>query len=89
MLSSIIHYFENCKGAKNLEKVCLEFIVHETTYPAVYIPEFDVSKIFHNCDKLRMFTIEFKDSLQVVGVFKMHVPHGQDYNGRDISLIDH
>jgi len=77
MLSSIIHYFENCKGAKNLEKVCLEFIVHETTYPAVYIPEFDVSKIFHNCDKLRMFTIEFKDSLQAtpsVGYSSYNIP---------------
>jgi hypothetical protein len=31
----------------------------------VYVPEFDVSKIFHNCDKLKSFTIEFKDSLQV------------------------
>ena len=29
ILSSIIHYFENCRGAKHLEKVCLEFIVHE------------------------------------------------------------
>ena len=64
MLSSISHYFENCKGAKNLEKVCLEFVVHEQSYPAVFIPEFDVSKIFHNCDKLKVFTIEFKDSLQ-------------------------
>ena len=64
MLSSISNYFENCKGAKNLEKVCLEFIVHEQSYPAVFIPEFDVSKIFHNCDKLKVFTIEFKDSLQ-------------------------
>ena len=51
MLSSIINYFENCKGAKNLEKVCLEFIVHEQSYPAIYIPEFDVSKIFHYCDR--------------------------------------
>ena len=29
MLGSIIHYFENCRGSKNLEKVCLEFIVQE------------------------------------------------------------
>ena len=77
MLSSIIHYFENCKGAKNLEKVCLEFIVHEQSYPAVYIPEFDVSKIFHNCDKLKVFTIEFKDSLQAtpsVGYSSYNIP---------------
>ena len=64
ILSSISHYFENCKGAKNLERVCLELIVHEQYYPAVFIPEFDVSKIFPNCDKLRVFTIELKDSLQ-------------------------
>ena len=77
MLSSIIHYFENCKGAKHLEKVCLEFIVHEQSYPAVYIPEFDVSKIFHNCDKLKVFTIEFKDSLQAtpsVGYSSYNIP---------------
>ena len=77
MLSSIIHYFENCKGAKNLEKVCLEFIVHEQAYPAVYIPEFDVSKIFHNCDRLKVFTIEFKDSLQAtpsVGYSSYNIP---------------
>ena len=69
MLGSIIHYFENCRGSKNLEKVCLEFIVQEQvlllqctpppvlqcsgvqSYPAVLVPEFDVSKIFHNCDR--------------------------------------
>jgi len=77
MLGSIINYFENCKGAKNLEKVCLEFIVHEQAYPAVYIPEFDVSKIFHNCDRLKVFTIEFKDSLQAtpsVGYSSYNIP---------------
>jgi len=77
MLSSIIHYFENCKGAKNLEKVCLEFIVHEQAFPVVYVPEFDVSKIFHNCDKLKVFTIEFKDSLQAtpsVGYSSYNLP---------------
>jgi len=77
MLSSIIHYFENCRGAKNLEKVCLEFIVHEQSFPMVYVPEFDVSKIFHNCDKLKVFTIEFKDSLQAtpsVGYSSYNIP---------------
>jgi len=77
MLSSIIHYFENCRGAKNLEKVCLEFIVHEQSFPSVYVPEFDVSKIFHNCDKLKVFTIEFKDSLQAtpsVGYSSYNIP---------------
>ena len=77
MLGSIINYFENCKGAKNLEKVCLEFIVHEQSYPAVFIPEFDVSKIFHNCDRLKVFTIEFKDSLQAtpsVGYSSYNIP---------------
>ena len=29
ILSSIIHYFEHCKGAKQLEKICLEFIVQD------------------------------------------------------------
>ena len=29
VLNSIIHYFENCKGAKHLEKICLEFIVQD------------------------------------------------------------
>jgi len=77
MLSSIIHYFENCKGSKNLEKVCLEFIVHEQSFPVVYVPEFDISKIFHNCDKLKVFTIEFKDSLQAtpsVGYSSYNIP---------------
>ena len=77
MLSSIIHYFEDCRGAKNLEKVCLEFIVHEQAFPVVYVPEFDVSKIFHNCDKLKVFTIEFKDSLQAtpsVGYSSYNIP---------------
>jgi len=77
MLGSIIHYFENCRGSKNLEKVCLEFIVQEQSYPAVLVPEFDVSKIFHNCDRLKVFTIEFKDSLQAtpsVGYSSYNIP---------------
>jgi len=67
VLSSIIHYFENCKGAKHLEKICLEFIVQDQDsqdIPVLYIPEVDVSKIFHRCEALKVFIIEFKDSLQ-------------------------
>jgi len=67
VLNSIIHYFEHCKGAKQLEKICLEFIVQDQDIhdvPVLYIPEVDVSKIFHRCETLKVFTIEFKDSLQ-------------------------
>jgi hypothetical protein len=44
---------------------CKPWGIDSQAYPVVYVPEFDVSKIFHNCDKLKSFTIEFKDSLQV------------------------
>jgi len=68
VLNSIIHYFENCKGAKHLEKICLEFIVQDQDtqdIPVLYsVPEVDVSKIFHRCEHLKVFIIEFKDSLQ-------------------------
>ena len=67
VLNSIIYYFENCKRAKYLEKICLEFIVQDQDIqeaPVLYIPEVDVSKIFHKCESLKVFTIEFKDSLQ-------------------------
>lgn len=77
ILAQIIYYFENFKGAKNLEKVCLEFIVQEKAFPLMYVPEFDVSKIFHNCDKLKVFTVEFKDSLQAtpsVGYSSYNIP---------------
>ena len=37
VLNSIIHYFEHCKGAKQLEKICLEFIVQDQVSPGVYI----------------------------------------------------
>ena len=33
--------------------------------PVLHIPEVDVSKIFHSCENLKVFIIEFKDSLQV------------------------
>jgi len=67
VLNSIFHYFESCKGAKRLEKICLEFIVQDQDMqdvPVLYIPEVDVSKIFHRCETLKVFIIEFKDSLQ-------------------------
>merc|ERR1712012_1175417 len=61
-------------------------------FPVVYVPEFDVSKIFHNCDKLKVFTIEFKDSLQAtpsVGYSSYNIPREVGHIFVIIMLLGH
>ena len=57
---------KNTTGCR-LEKVVLEFVLQDdfTSFvPLVEIPlEFDIGRIFQQCDKIKFFSVEFKDSL--------------------------
>ncbi|TRY72356.1 hypothetical protein TCAL_01007 [Tigriopus californicus] len=78
----IMSFIEESEVVQILDKICLEFIVHEEYLQYSRSPnmqEFDISRIFEFCDNLKVFMIEFKDSLLMtppIGfILKRHPPN--------------
>lgn len=65
VLRQLMKYIET-NAANKMDKLCLDFIVQNDFMNVPQrLSEFDLAKIFSHCQNLKLFSVEFKDSLMV------------------------